>query len=88
VDSRAVPPTGSRGIGRVGPCAGKITGRACVPGRTRDRVQAVEAGISEGEAVKTRPYGGGSRENRPPQSLPPRRRGNPPMGRSWEDFGP
>jgi hypothetical protein len=66
VKGRAVPLIGSRGIGRVGPFAGKITGRACVPGRTRDRVPAVAAGISEGEAVKTRPYGGGSREDQPP----------------------
>jgi hypothetical protein len=44
VKGRAVPLTESRGIGRVGPFAGKITGRACVPGRTGDRVPAVAAG--------------------------------------------
>jgi hypothetical protein len=45
--------------------------RSHVPGTRRDRAQADEAGIRKAEP----------RIGLLPQSLPPRRRGNPPMGR-------
>jgi hypothetical protein len=52
--------------------------RSHVPGTTRDRAQTDEAGIK-----KAKPSIGLL-----PQSLLPRRRGNPPMGRLPEGFGP
>jgi hypothetical protein len=71
----------------AGSTASKISARRS---RARNEQRPGTSGGSrklEGEAVEPLLYSGDSRESWLPQSLPPRRRGNPSAGRSYNDFG-